>query len=101
MRAGATVQALARHEQDAIFNVLFGSDLAPFVREGRTRGLFDGRPVVSVLSGEPAWIDPLKDEAPGGCIVTGYHWYALERSEERRVGKACVSTCRARWWPTA
>src|SRR3546814_17099809 len=21
------------------------------------------------------------------------------RSEERRVGKACVSTCRARWWP--
>src|SRR3546814_11953385 len=22
-----------------------------------------------------------------------------ERSEERRVGKACVSTCRSRWWP--
>src|SRR3546814_19236102 len=21
------------------------------------------------------------------------------RSEERRVGKACVSTCRSRWWP--
>src|SRR3546814_13808548 len=21
------------------------------------------------------------------------------RSEERRVGKECVSTCRARWWP--
>src|SRR3546814_18935700 len=21
------------------------------------------------------------------------------RSEERRVGKGCVSTCRARWWP--
>src|SRR3546814_16922250 len=21
-----------------------------------------------------------------------------ERSEERRVGKACVSTCRYRWW---
>src|SRR3546814_17117154 len=21
------------------------------------------------------------------------------RSEERRVGKACVSTCRTRWWP--
>src|SRR3546814_10996577 len=32
------------------------------------------------------------------------HWadYAdrpLERSEERRVGKACVSTCRSRWSP--
>src|SRR3546814_12997305 len=24
---------------------------------------------------------------------------ARERSEERRVGKECVSTCRSRWWP--
>src|SRR3546814_11026779 len=24
---------------------------------------------------------------------------AAERSEERRVGKACVSTCRSRWLP--
>src|SRR3546814_10063245 len=23
----------------------------------------------------------------------------LRRSEERRVGKECVSTCRSRWWP--
>src|SRR3546814_15560825 len=23
----------------------------------------------------------------------------LRRSEERRVGKECVSTCRFRWWP--
>src|SRR3546814_16910109 len=22
-----------------------------------------------------------------------------DRSDERRVGKACVSTCRSRWWP--
>src|SRR3546814_20286600 len=22
------------------------------------------------------------------------------RSEERRVGKECVRTCRSRWWPT-
>src|SRR3546814_17915624 len=25
--------------------------------------------------------------------------YAFYRSEERRVGKECVSTCRDRWWP--
>src|SRR3546814_12615180 len=25
--------------------------------------------------------------------------YSLERSEERRVGKACVSKCRSRWSP--
>src|SRR3546814_20307337 len=23
----------------------------------------------------------------------------LQRSEERRVGKECVRTCRSRWWP--
>src|SRR3546814_16639613 len=23
----------------------------------------------------------------------------ISRSEERRVGKECVSTCRSRWWP--
>src|SRR3546814_15241021 len=25
-------------------------------------------------------------------------WYAHARSEESRVGKECVSTCRSRWW---
>src|SRR3546814_20188123 len=29
-------------------------------------------------------------------VVLGY---MNRRSEERRVGKACVSTCRSRWWP--
>src|SRR3546814_3142909 len=26
-------------------------------------------------------------------------WYSYHRSEERRVGKECVSTCRSRWSP--
>lgn len=86
--AGATVQALARAEPDAVFNVLFGPDLAPFVREGRTRGLFKDRPVVSLLSGEPEWIDPLKDEAPEGWIVTGYPWYALDTPAHDAFRKA-------------
>jgi hypothetical protein len=46
----------------AIFNVTFGADLARFVREGQTRGLFKDRPVVSLLSGEPEYLDPLRDE---------------------------------------
>src|SRR3546814_13868712 len=32
-------------------------------------------------------------------IHLGWELLALSRSEERRVGKACVSTCRSRWWP--
>ena len=86
--AGPTVQALARAEPDAIFNVLFGPDLAPFVREGETRGLFKGRQVASLLSGEPEWIDSLKDEAPQGWIVTGYPWYALDTPDHATFLKA-------------
>ena len=70
--AGATVQALAGLRPDNIFNVLFGADLTNFVRQGNTRALFDGRRVVSVLTGEPEYLDALADETPDGWIVTGY-----------------------------
>ncbi len=75
--AGSVVQALADARPDAIFNVLFAADLAQFVRAGHARGLFQGKGVVSLLTGEPEYLDPLKDEAPQGWVVTGYPWYAL------------------------
>ena len=78
LEAGATVQALLAEKPDAIFNVTFGADLARFVREGNLRGLFVDRPVVSLLTGEPEYLDPLKDEAPKGWIVTGYPWYGIK-----------------------
>lgn len=76
--AGAEVQAIERAKPDAIYNVTFGGDLAKFVREGTTRGLFEGRDVYGLLTGEPEYIDPLKDEAPEGWTVTGYPWYDFE-----------------------
>ena len=75
--AGAVVEAIARTEPDAILNVTFGPDLVKLVREGNTRGLFKGRSVVSFLTGEPEYLDPLKDETPEGWIVTGYPWNAV------------------------
>ena len=81
--AGSVVQALADAKPDAIYNVLFGADLAKFVREGNTRGLFQGREVVSVLTGEPEYLDPLKDETPNGWIVTGYPWYGIQTPEHK------------------
>jgi branched-chain amino acid transport system substrate-binding protein len=74
LEAGAVVQAIDDAKPDAIFNMLFGPELAKFVREGNTRGVFKDRTVVSLLSGEPEYLDPLKDEAPAGWIVTGYPW---------------------------
>ena len=79
--AGAVAQAIDDAKPDAIFNVLFGGDLAKFVREGNTRGVFKNRTVVSLLSGEPEYLDPLKDEAPVGWIVTGYPWDKIKTPE--------------------
>jgi branched-chain amino acid transport system substrate-binding protein len=86
--AGSVAQALADAKPDAIFNVLFGADLSKFVREGNTRGLFKDRAVVSVLTGEPEYLDPLKDEAPNGWIVTGYPYYGVKTPEHEAFLKA-------------
>ncbi|HZH10770.1 MAG TPA: ABC transporter substrate-binding protein [Microvirga sp.] len=74
IEAGATVSALEQAKPDGIFNVLFGPDLTQFVREGNTRGLFEKATVLSLLTGEPEWLLPLKDEVPEGWTVTGYPW---------------------------
>ena len=81
--AGAVTQALVDAKPDAIFNALFAADLAKFVREGSTRGLFKDRAVVSLLSGEPEYLDPLKDEAPAGWVVTGYPWQNIATPEHK------------------
>jgi len=79
--AGPTVQPIAAADQEAIYNVPFGGDLTKFVREGNTRELFKNRAVVSVLTGEPEYLDPLKDETPAGWIVTGYPWAEVSTPE--------------------
>jgi branched-chain amino acid transport system substrate-binding protein len=70
--AGAVAQAIDDAKPDAIFSAEFGPDLAQFVREGNTRGVFKDRSVVALLAGEPEYLQPLKDEAPVGWVVTGY-----------------------------
>ena len=80
---GPVVQAISDSKPDAIFNVLFGSDLAKFARDGKTRGLFEGREVVSLLTGEPEYLDPLKDDAPANWIVTGYPYTSIDKPEHK------------------
>jgi branched-chain amino acid transport system substrate-binding protein len=81
--AGAVAEAIAATNPEAIVNVEFGSDLVKLVREGTTRGLFEGKSVVSFLTGEPEYLDPLKADAPVGWLTTGYPWYGIDTPEHK------------------
>src|SRR5215218_5555517 len=93
IEAGATASAIEQAKPDGIFNVLFGPDLTQFVREGNTRGLFEGATVLSLLTGEPEWLLPLKDEVPAGWTVTGYPWDEIKEPKH----KAFVDAYRAKY----
>jgi branched-chain amino acid transport system substrate-binding protein len=91
--AGAEVEALKKADPDAIYNVTFGGDLAKFVREGKVRGLFKGKLVVGLLTGEPEYLDPLKAEAPVGWLVTGYPWADIKTPAHKKF----LAAYQARW----
>jgi branched-chain amino acid transport system substrate-binding protein len=79
--AGAVAQAVDDAKPDAILSLEFGTDLLKLVREGNTRGIFKNRFVVNLLAGEPEYLDPMKDEAPTGWVVTGYPWDKIKTPE--------------------
>src|SRR3546814_115075 len=55
-----------------------------------------GKPIGALGASESVWhTDMSYVEAPPKASAL----YSLERSEERRVGKECVRTCRSRWSP--
>ncbi|RYF36443.1 MAG: ABC transporter substrate-binding protein, partial [Comamonadaceae bacterium] len=62
---------LAATRPEAIFSVVYGSDLLPFVRMGRERGLFGSTLVLSPLA-DPEYLLTVGDELPEGWIVLGY-----------------------------
>ena len=86
--AGPPVQALAPPSRRRSSTSPSAPTSRKFVREGNTRGLFKDRAVVSLLTGEPEYLDPLKDEAPEGWIVTGYPWYAIKTPDHDKFLKA-------------
>src|SRR3546814_16620969 len=54
-----------------------------------------GTNLLEVLS--PRWAP--RGEKSIACLIVWYCVSLTSRSEERRVGKECVSTCRSRWSP--
>jgi branched-chain amino acid transport system substrate-binding protein len=91
--AGSEAQALIAARPQAIYNVTFGADLAKLVREGSDRGVFEERFVVSLLGGEPEYLDPLGADTPEGWLVTGYPWDKVDTPEHAAFREAY----RQRW----
>ena len=63
-------------------------------------------PVVKNAPAEPAWVvitvpvvDALAELPAAGAELAGAEGDEAVGSEERRVGKECVSLCRSRWSP--
>src|SRR3546814_15241751 len=62
----------------------------PAAQEAREHPAVTVRPLLTVVRGEPT------PEQPAALIAVVS---ARVRSDERRVGAECVSTCRSRWSP--
>src|SRR3546814_11545325 len=59
--------------------------------------LFDGQVHGGIAQGAgQALMEDVNYDPGSGQLLTGSF---MDRSEERRVGKECVSTCRSRWSP--
>src|SRR3546814_13546997 len=68
--------------------------LASLARERlRNRQLFENADL------DRAFMDALEKYRRPSDVVVVRATRSGVRSEERRVGKECVSTCRSRWWP--
>src|SRR3546814_14513790 len=77
------------------------TDAEKIVSKCKERGvltLIDGAQAVPHM---PVNVEKLDCDffAFSGHKMLGPTGIGVLRSEERRVGKECVSTCRSRWWP--
>jgi len=98
--AGPIIDSLNAAKPEAIFNGTFGTDLIRLAREGNTRDFFKNRSVASGLTGNPEFLEALKDETPEGWIATGYPWDTYDSPAHARFKKAYEARFRdhPRWY---
>lgn len=94
--APSAVQALRKARPQAIFNAVFGADLAGFVQEGQRQHLFDSVSVASMLAGEPENLEAFSDGAGRGWLVSGYPVEQMRTTEQARF----IASYQARYHAT-
>lgn len=89
--SAAATRWLAEKRPEAMLTVVYGGDLAPFVRAGNAAGVFRDRLVVNPLAGEPEYLDMLGPDTPEGWVVLGYPARDDERPAHRAFRDAYVA----------
>src|SRR3546814_13419247 len=92
--------------QIAMPGEVMGETITNFWRDAANpRGIWRQSPLDAYLAGKPVWTTLIDVDALGQAEKQSWVWHGADclapdyRSEERRVGKECVSTCRSRWSP--
>lgn len=89
--AASSIEALNAAKPEALFNATFAGDLVKFLREGNIKGFFEGKSVVSAITGYPEYLAPLKTETPDGWIVSGYSSEAALGADHEAFKKAYMA----------
>src|SRR3546814_18538573 len=76
-----------------ISSTLAGTAAATAEYEKQTDGSYSAKGTRIVFDGDANGF------TLGPGRITAIRFTRVERSEERRVGKECVSPCKSRWWP--
>src|SRR3546814_10564949 len=76
----------------------WSSDVCSSDLAGDAHFIQRGRVCVAIILGRFSFGLLLAGVIQRGCVI-GLILRRINRSEERRVGKECVSTCRSRWSP--
>ncbi len=72
LNPGSAIDSLNKLKPDCLINGTYGPDLVAFAREAKTLDFFKGKQVLSILSGEPEYLEPLGADTPVGWWATGY-----------------------------